>query len=190
MKNKIVIVAVFLLSVSGFVSAQNTSVYEKHIYVQGTDTLPYRVAASTYYNAKKTYPLILFLHGAGERGNDNEKQLMHGGDLFLIDSIRKNYPAIVVFPQCSANGFWSNITMQEDTANHTRTFTFPVDLPPKKDMKLVMSLIPDLEKKYPVDKKECMLEGFQWAVWAPMNWFAICLIHSLLLLLYAAEQTR
>ena len=108
-------VAAFLLSVTSFVKAQNTSVYEKHLYVQGQDTLPYRLLLPLNYNAKKNYPLVLFLHGAGERGNDNEKQLVHGGDLFLIDSIRKNYPAIVVFPQCATNGFWSNIIVHNDT---------------------------------------------------------------------------
>ena len=137
--------------------------------MQGQDTLPYRLLLPLNYNAKKNYPLILFLHGAGERGNDNEKQLVHGGDLFLIDSIRKNYPAIVVFPQCATNGFWSNITVHEDTVAKTRTFAFPVDLPPETDMKLLMSLVPDLEKKYPVDKQECMLEVSQWEAWEPMN---------------------
>lgn len=159
MKYKILVTTVFLLSVGGFVKAQNTAIYEKHLYVQGSDTLPYRLLLPLDYNAKKNYPLILFLHGSGERGNDNEKQLMHGGDIFLIDSIRKNYPAIVVFPQCAANDFWSNITVREDTANKTRTFTFPVDLPPKTGMKLLMSLIPDLEKKYPVDKRRMYVGG-------------------------------
>ena len=114
--------------------------------MQGQDTLPYRLLLPLNYNVKKKYPLILFLHGSGERGNDNEKQLVHGGDLFLMDSIRKNYPAIVVFPQCSLMAFGVISLVHEDTVSKTRTFAFPVDLPPKKDMKLLMSFIPALKK--------------------------------------------
>ena len=45
----------------------------------------------------------------GERGNDNGNQLLHGGKLFLKNDVRKNFPAIVVFPQCPANDFWANM---------------------------------------------------------------------------------
>ncbi len=45
---------------------------------QASDTLPYRILLPLNYDASKKYPLILVLHGAGERGNDNEAQLVHG----------------------------------------------------------------------------------------------------------------
>ena len=41
------------------------------------------------------YPLVLFLHGAGERGNDNEKQLVHGGQMWLNPVNREKYPAFI-----------------------------------------------------------------------------------------------
>ena len=37
--------------------------------------LPYRLFVPSPYDASKQYPLILFLHGAGERGDDNGLQL-------------------------------------------------------------------------------------------------------------------
>src|SRR5665213_1560418 len=89
--------------------AQDTSLYTKHFFVHNRDTMPYRVLLPLNFNPHKKYPLILFLHGSGERGNDNEKQLVHGGSLFLTDSIRKIYPAIVVFPQCPNESTWENI---------------------------------------------------------------------------------
>ena len=52
---------------------------------------------------------MLFLHGDGERGKDNEEQLMHGDRLFLKQEKRKDFPAIVIFPQCRPNSFWSNV---------------------------------------------------------------------------------
>lgn len=48
----------------------------------------------------KEYPLVLFLHGSGERGDDNEKQLLHGGAVFSNPANSDKYPAFVVFPQC------------------------------------------------------------------------------------------
>src|SRR6476661_4695955 len=76
------------------------SLYQKEWLIRENDTLPFRIMYPEQFDAKKKYPLILFLHGSGERGRDNEMQLVHGGDLFLRDSIRNNYPAVVVFPQC------------------------------------------------------------------------------------------
>ena len=50
---------------------------------------------------------MVFLHGSGERGNDNEMQLKWGGDLFLDSVNRARFPAIVIFPQCPANQTWA-----------------------------------------------------------------------------------
>ena len=88
---------------------EDLSLYQKKYFILNNDTLPYRLLLPKDYDVNKKYPLILFLHGAGERGNDNEKELVHGADLFLRDSIRQNYPAIIVFPQCPEESFWSNV---------------------------------------------------------------------------------
>lgn len=53
------------------------------------------------------YPLVLFLHGAGERGNDNEKQLVHGGQMWLNPVNREKYPAFILAPQCPETGYWA-----------------------------------------------------------------------------------
>ena len=107
MKMKIAF-AIILLSLSFAVKAQDKSLFKKEIHISGSDSLPYRILLPLNYDASKKYPLILVLHGAGERGNDNEAQLVHGSYLFLKDSARQQFPAIVVFPQCAANSFWSN----------------------------------------------------------------------------------
>ena len=50
---------------------------------------------------------MLFLHGAGERGSDNEKQLIHGSQMFLNPTNRENFPAFVLFPQCPEKRYWA-----------------------------------------------------------------------------------
>jgi predicted peptidase len=86
------------------------TLYERKEF-KSTDgnTLPYRILFPESYDSTKKYPLILFLHGAGERGDDNETQLMHGAKLFLKEENRKQHPAIVVFPQCPKEGYWSAV---------------------------------------------------------------------------------
>ena len=69
--------------------------------------LLYRVLPPENLKPGKKYPLVLFLHGAGERGNDNEKQLTHGGQMWLNPVNREKHPAFVLFPQCPADGYWA-----------------------------------------------------------------------------------
>ncbi|HUB60276.1 MAG TPA: hypothetical protein VL978_06235, partial [Puia sp.] len=96
--------------------AEDFSQYKKALFIRGQDTLRYRILYPENYKKEKSYPLVVFLHGAGERGNDNDAQLDHGGGLFLRDSLRKQFPAIVVFPQCPRDSFWFKFTISMDTA--------------------------------------------------------------------------
>lgn len=59
------------------------------------------------YDAKNKYPLVLFLHGAGERGNDLEKVKIHGIPK-LIDK-GTDFPFIAVSPQCPENMCWNDL---------------------------------------------------------------------------------
>ncbi len=71
------------------------------------ETLLYRSLAPENIKPKKKYPLVIFLHGAGERGNDNEKQLFHGSQMWLNPVNREKYPAFVIFPQCPEGVYWT-----------------------------------------------------------------------------------
>jgi predicted peptidase len=52
------------------------------------------------YNAQDKWPLLLFLHGAGERGSDLEKVKVHGPPKLIAAG--RQFPMIVVSPQCPA----------------------------------------------------------------------------------------
>ena len=86
---------------------QALDIYERKEFVFNGNKLPYRILYPVNFDKTKKYPLLLFLHGAGERGKDNEKQLMHGSKLFITDENRKNFPAIIIFPQCPEESFWA-----------------------------------------------------------------------------------
>lgn len=158
MKIKLSIAFTFLF-VGLFVKAQDRSLFKKEIYVSGNDTLPYRILLPLNYDASKKYPLILVLHGAGERGNDNEAQLVHGAYLFLKDSVREQYPSIVVFPQCPANSFWSNVQFKFDSVTNQRSFHFLAGGEPTIAMKMAQELLYKIIDEYPINKKQVYVGG-------------------------------
>lgn len=69
--------------------------------------LPYRILEPKE-SKKKKFPLIIFLHGSGERGDNNISQLTHGGNFFLEKAQKKRFSSYVVFPQCQVNNRWSS----------------------------------------------------------------------------------
>ena len=70
-------------------------------------SLPYRLMEPEALASGKKYPLVVFLHGAGERGTDNRNQLVHGGQMWMNPQTRKDYPSYVVIPQCPWDAFWA-----------------------------------------------------------------------------------
>jgi predicted peptidase len=138
-------------------SSQNKSLFEKQLFVLGNDTLPCRILSPENFQNGKKYPLVIFLHGAGERGNDNEAQLTWGADLFLDSANRANFPAIVVFPQCPKNQRWSDYTKKITDEN--------ADLPVwtegemTRPLQLVSAFIDTLLKSGRIDKSRVYLGG-------------------------------
>ncbi len=78
-----------IIGQNDYISSQFDA-YQKEVFVGSeNDTLPYRILFPEGYDKNKDYPLVVFLHGAGERGNDNALQLAWGADLFLEEEFRK-----------------------------------------------------------------------------------------------------
>lgn len=156
---KKIIFFLFLLTVSILVFSQDPGLFQKKWLINKTDTLPYRILLPKNFDASKSYPLVLILHGAGERGNDNELQLVHGSKLFLQDSIRDKFPAIVVFPQCPLNSYWSNVTIKTDTIKKERYFKFHPGGEPTAAMKMVLQLLSHLSKTYKLKEDRLCVGG-------------------------------
>ncbi|GAO44551.1 alpha/beta hydrolase-fold protein [Flavihumibacter petaseus] len=139
-------------------ASPDMSLFQKKLYISSAgDTLQYRILYPEGYEQGGKYPLFIFLHGSGERGSDNEKQLTHGGALFLADSNRKQFPAIVVFPQCPQNESWTNITVNRQ-ADHNE-FIFDYSQPMKRPLQRTLNLILALIATEKVNKKKVFLSG-------------------------------
>lgn len=124
---------------------------EKKVYTDSeVGSLPYRLWKPENYDPSKKYPLIVFLHGVGERGDDNEAQLKI--DEFLTLVLDPEHPAILIAPQCPRNSWWSAIRRPWDQPQSG-------NLEPTPAMKLLMGLLDQLRKELPIDADRCYLTG-------------------------------
>jgi len=74
-------------------------------FTKGSYTMPYRLYLPANYSATNKYPIVIFMHGAGERGTDNDKQVnVHIKG--LINKTETDYPAILIAPQVPTGKYW------------------------------------------------------------------------------------
>lgn len=73
--------------------------------VHGSLVMPYVVYVPRDYTPTQKYPVILFLHGAGERGSDGIRQTQVGIGA-AIRTYPERFPCLVVMPQCPADRWW------------------------------------------------------------------------------------
>ncbi|GAA3515040.1 dienelactone hydrolase family protein [Aquimarina addita] len=149
------ITIVFLITIlAGFItSAQEDRTYDKEIFIKDLDTLHYRILWPVDFSENKEYPVVLFLHGAGERGNDNEKQLTHGSDLFLNNEFSSEFPSILIFPQCPEDDYWSTVNIDRNKKGREK-FNFSYTEKPTKSLSLVIDLMDTMvQKKYTKDNQ-------------------------------------
>lgn len=147
-----------VLITQGTLSAQDFSLYEKGEF-KTTDghILPYRLLYPKNYDKTKKYPVILFLHGAGERGNDNEKQLTHGAKLFLDEQNREKYPSFLIMPQCPQESYWSSV--QADRTRQPMTFTFDYTRPSNWPLEAALDVVEQLTNQEGVDPRRLYIMG-------------------------------
>ncbi|MBI2422231.1 MAG: prolyl oligopeptidase family serine peptidase [Candidatus Hydrogenedentes bacterium] len=99
------------------------------------------------YTPSKSWPLVVFLHGAGERGDDGMMQSQVG----ISPAIRKfpeRFPAIVLMPQCPTARFWDAIL---------------------EDMKAQMAAT---REEYNIDEKRISLTGLSMGGYGAWMWGA------------------
>ncbi|MCM4157213.1 prolyl oligopeptidase family serine peptidase [Gramella sp. AN32] len=155
MQNKIIWL---LLIACGFqLQAQDKQEFKKEHLIQNKDTLNYRILYPPHFSKDSIYPVVLFLHGAGERGNDNETQLVHGSDLFLKTENRENYPAIVIFPQAPKEDYWAQVDV--DRFSYPLDFKFHQGGEPTKSLGLTMKLIDSIASEKFVDTSRIYVGG-------------------------------
>ena len=100
----------FILAITCFTKAQTNEKFEYHVHNFYDKSLPYRLFVPEEYSDTSLYPLILTLHGAGEKGTDNEKHIATHphATVWAEPDNQINHPCFVVAPQCPTDSWWSN----------------------------------------------------------------------------------
>ena len=150
-KHLLFMISIFIL---GDLNGQDLKLFEKEIFVFENDTLKYRILKPLNYNSNEQYPVHLFLHGAGERGDDNVAQLTHGGKLFLKKQNREKYNSWIIFPQCPKNDRWPNLNSDAWDKKFKNKITKP-----NKSLNLVIKLMDQFIEKKQVDKNRVYVSG-------------------------------
>lgn len=149
MKLPFLLVLLFSISTTGF-SQPSLFAFDKYTNGKG-DTLNYRRLVPDADTFRK-YPLVIFLHGSGERGTDNDAQLKWGAMNFASDRTLKLHPSIVIAPQCPPGATWSNFSFGTD-------YTITLLPAPSKPMQLLLELIQQAKKTLPVDTNRIYITG-------------------------------
>lgn len=132
----------------------------------------YRLMKPPVVELNKKYPLVIFLHGAGERGSDNKLQLLYFPTQMAQPEWRKKFPCFVLAPQCRNDRKWVEV----DWSNPNDP-TMPES--PSSQLQTVMVMIEKTLAEQQVDPSRVYLTGlsmggfgsFDLAIRKP-DWFA------------------
>ena len=117
-------------------------VYENEDY--GNYKIPYRLFVPADYDAGKKYPVLLFLHGAGERGNDNSSQFANAIQTLFTAREKLLKETIVIIPQCPAGEQWVNTSWSNGNYSTDK-------VKESKSLSTVIKILEKVEEEYSCD---------------------------------------
>ena len=89
---------------------KTVDVYQRGEYVSDDGTvIPYRYYLPKGYDRSKKYPIVLYMHGNGSRGTDNERHLRSDGAALHNAIFASKYDCIILAPQCTDRSMWCDI---------------------------------------------------------------------------------
>lgn len=141
----------------GNVMSEDKNLAQELEFAVGTFTsssslkLPYRLLSPPKIEPNQKYPLVLFLHGAGERGADNTNQLVHVVKELARPDLQKRHPCFVLAPQCPAEQRWVEVDWGLDA------HTMPTE--PSVPLSATSELLAHLEGSLPIDTDRIYICG-------------------------------
>ena len=112
----------------------------------------YRLLRPAAVEPGRKLPLVLFLHGAGERGSDNERQLKYLPTWLAEEENRRRYPCFVLAPQCRVDHRWVEVDWSDKTS-------VPQKPEMTVDMAAAVAALDAVMKIEPVDPGRVYLTG-------------------------------
>ena len=108
--------------------------------------LPYRMYLPSDYDGTKSYPVIVFLHGAGERGTDNVSQMKNMLSVFFNrDDKAIIEQSIIIVPQCPKDNQWVDTPWKDGN--------YSIDtVKESNELNAVVELLNTVKSKYATDE--------------------------------------
>jgi predicted peptidase len=130
--------------------------YDAKTYTDASGkSLLYRLFKPANYDPNQQYPLVLFLHGAGGRGDDNQGQILDAGPrnaaMWALPEYQAKYPCFILAPQCPRDKKW--VDMDWSAAKGTQKPE------PTDDLRMTYEVIGQLEKEFSIDKDGLYVTG-------------------------------
>lgn len=116
------------------------------------EVFQYRLLRPKPVETGKKYPLIVFLHGAGERGTDNKKQLVYLPAQMADDKHRAAFPCFVLAPQCRPGKLWVNVPWADKKST-------PMAKTPSHQLQVAINIIQQTMKSEAIDLDRVYLTG-------------------------------
>lgn len=133
--------------------------------------MPYRLFVPPQYSQEVHYPLVVFLHGRGQRGNQNEAHmfntvgLFNGPNSIVAPNGQHHFPALVLVPQCSDRttteewAHWLGNSPAQPFAGLNTNGSYPQAPEPSKSGAAALELIKYISQQYSVDTSRIYLTG-------------------------------
>ncbi|QDU25726.1 esterase [Anatilimnocola aggregata] len=119
--------------------------FETRVHAEGESKLPYRLLVPKDYDKAHAWPLIIWLHGSGEIGDNNTAPIRPLGSTFLAD--KKRCPAFVMVPQCPPGDSWLGVGLNK-----------PAEI--TEASRLVIATIAELRQEFNIDDRRLYISGF------------------------------
>ncbi len=97
-------------------------------------------------------PLVVFLHGAGERGSDNSKQLTWLPLAMAGEPMRSEFPCYLLAVQCPLDEKWVDVPWGDSTPS-------PMPQSPSRALRSVIAAMDQVERDKPIDPRRVYLTG-------------------------------
>lgn len=127
--------------------AQAGTFNEKLFVNAGNRRMGYLLFVPKDYDKQKKYPLVLWLHGGGTRGDDLKLLLRYGDDhglgFFARSDNQAKYPSFIVAPQSPQNSLWGDPDSEQATT----------------EMRLVLEILEKVQADYSIDSRRLYVTG-------------------------------
>jgi predicted peptidase len=118
--------------------------------------LPYRLLVPGDLSSGVRYPVVVLFHGSGERGDDNEKQLVYGVERFAKPASQSQHACFVLVPQCPMHLDGQPIMW---TGEREKMHLLELAPEPAAPLQTALELLFMVQAKYPVDPDRVYVTG-------------------------------